>query len=94
MMKVMKEERIHEDVCRTVEFDPTSNLLCTSSFDQTVSICESKSLKTVATFKGHQDKVISAKWHPFYPFIISASLDKEVKIITDENFMASYRKRN
>jgi len=40
----------------------------------------------------HTDRVVLAKWHPFYPIILSTSADKTARIFAPRKFIEAQEK--
>lgn len=73
-----------------MEFDPTANYICTSSFDKTIKIYDLNLEKVINTIDKHTDKAVLSKWHPFYPFILSTSADKTARLYITKDFLETY----
>ena len=81
---------LHSDDCRSVEFDPSGRFAVSASFDQSVKILDSSSGKVVSNLEYHEDRVVLAKWHPFFPLLVSTSADCRVKVFSARRFVDTY----
>jgi len=100
--KIIDEIKIHEADCRlfrfycsnigrSVEFDAYSGLLATSSFDATIGIYDVNERMMKNRIQNHTDRVVLAKWHPFYPVILSTSADTTARLFAPKKFMEGFR---
>ena len=72
----------HLSEVRSTDFTAEGRYLATASFDGNISLidtCRMDQLEIVKTLK-HQDKVVSVKWHPFMPLLVSTSADKTARV--------------
>ena len=90
MAEPLKIISIHEEDCRSVEFDPSGRYFASTSFDNTCKIYDTSTDKVVSTLTAHTDRVVLAKWHPFFPILISTSADSQVKAYASKNFVETY----
>ena len=90
MSQPSKTVTIHSDDCRSVEFDPSCRYFASTSFDQTCKLYDIANQKVTATLKAHVDKIVLAKWHPFFPLLISTSADGTVKVFASKTFLDAY----
>jgi WD40 repeat protein len=74
---------------RSVEFDAYSGLIATSSFDSTIAIYDINKRAVKTRITNHTDRVVLAKWHPFYPMILSTSADSTARLFAPSSFMES-----
>lgn len=81
---------IHTDDCRSVEYDPSCRYTASTSFDLTTKIFDTASSKVVASLEYHTDRVVLAKWHPFFPILLSTSADCQVKVFASRSFIDMY----
>ena len=82
--------QIHDDDCRSVEFDPSAKFFASTSFDNTCKVYDILSDQVVTTINAHRDRVVLAKWHPFFPIMLSTSADGQVKVFASKNFIENY----
>jgi WD40 repeat protein len=56
--------------------------LASAGFDSQIVITDTSYLDNLTTIKTlhHDDKVVSVKWHPFLPLLLSTSADKSARI--------------
>jgi len=76
---------------RSVEFDSSSGLIVTSSFDATIGIYDLNNERLLNRISSHTDRVVLAKWHPFYPVILSTSADTTARLFAPQKFVESLR---
>ncbi|KAF1328214.1 Wd40 repeat protein, partial [Globisporangium splendens] len=77
----------HHDECRAISWSPDGVWLLSSSFDGTICVLQTNtsannSLRAMASYHQHQDKVLQAQWHPTRPAIVTSGADKFVKLWT------------
>uniref|UniRef100_K3W5X2 Uncharacterized protein n=1 Tax=Globisporangium ultimum (strain ATCC 200006 / CBS 805.95 / DAOM BR144) TaxID=431595 RepID=K3W5X2_GLOUD len=77
----------HHDECRAISWSPDGAWLLSSSFDGTICVMQantsaSNSLRAMASYHQHQDKVLQAQWHPTKPAVVTSGADKFVKLWT------------
>jgi len=82
--------QIHNDDCRSVEYDPSCKYFASTSFDQTCKIYDIQSGQVTSTLKSHSDRVVLAKWHPFFPILLTTSADCQVKLFAAQDFIDTY----
>eukprot|EP00743_Colponemidia_sp_Colp-15_P004540 GILK01004894.1.p1 GENE.GILK01004894.1~~GILK01004894.1.p1 ORF type:complete len:854 (+),score=139.34 GILK01004894.1:105-2666(+) len=78
--KIVTQFTHHQQDCRSVDFSANGRWLVTSSFDGTVGVVDVWTRRSATSLQAHQDRVISAKWHPKIPLIISTSADRTVRV--------------
>lgn len=81
---------IHSDDCRSVEFDPSGKYTVSTSFDLSTKIYDTVGGKVVTSLEYHSDRIVLAKWHPFFPIILSTSADCQCKVFASRSFIDSY----
>lgn len=72
----------HTQEVRGVSFTVDGKYLASASFDHQIIITDTSDLDNLNNVKTltHDDKVVSVKWHPFMPLLLSTSADKTAKI--------------
>lgn len=76
----MNDVKAHEKEARSVSFSFDGKYLATGGFDSCINIMDlTENLKIVKTLK-HNNKVISVKWHPHYPLLLSTSADRSARV--------------
>ena len=65
---------------RTVCFSPDGKYLISGGFDNKIKIYDILNNFNLASELEHNDKVVSVKWHPDLPLIVSTSADKTARI--------------
>eukprot|EP00357_Protocruzia_adherens_P010867 CAMPEP_0115023134 /NCGR_PEP_ID=MMETSP0216-20121206/32147_1 /TAXON_ID=223996 /ORGANISM="Protocruzia adherens, Strain Boccale" /LENGTH=807 /DNA_ID=CAMNT_0002396315 /DNA_START=140 /DNA_END=2566 /DNA_ORIENTATION=- len=76
---LIQDYTYHSKDCRGVEFSSDGNWLCSASFDNTVAVLNLKTNKP-EMIRNHTDRVVSVKWHPLYPILLSTSADKTARL--------------
>ena len=77
---VIKEIYDHNKEVRSVAFSPDGKYLLSGSFDSTIKIYDiNNNFNNIGKLE-HGDKVVSCKWHPEIPLIVSTSADKTARV--------------
>jgi len=71
---------------RTVCFSPDGKFLISGGFDNKIKIYDILNNFNLASELEHNDKVVSVKWHPDLPIIVSTSADKTARIWSPTNY--------
>ena len=79
--KLFSKFTFHTQECRSVEFSSNSAWLATGSFDGSLGLVE-VSKGQVFKFENHSDKIVSVRWHPTLPILLSTSADKTARIFS------------
>ena len=79
--KLYSKFTFHTMECRSVEFSSNAAWLATGSFDCSLGIVE-VSKGQVFKFDHHSDKIVSVRWHPTLPILLSTSADKTARIFS------------
>ena len=79
--RLFSKHNFHRESCRSVEFSCNAQWLASASFDQTVGLT---SIETGQSYRiqEHSGKVVSARWHPALPLILSTSADKTARVFS------------
>jgi len=64
----------HSSECRSVEFSCDNKWIASASFDYSIGILNNET-KAFTSVKKHTDRVVSVKWHPYLPILLSTSAD-------------------
>jgi WD40 repeat protein len=82
MRKCLVQSIIHSQEARGVSFTVDGKYLASAGFDSQIIITDTSDLDNLTTVKSleHDDKVVSVKWHPFLPLLLSTSADKTARI--------------
>jgi len=65
---------------RSVSFSPDGRYLSSASFDAKIKIFDVENSFNLIGELEHFDRVVSVKWHPEVPMLISTSADKTARI--------------
>ena len=77
---VIKEIYEHNEEVRSVAFSPDGKYLLSGSFDSKIKIYDiNNDFNNIGELE-HGDKVVSCKWHPEIPLIISTSADRTARV--------------
>ena len=77
---VIKEIYQHNVEVRSVAFSPDGKYLLSGSFYSTIKIYDiNNNCNNIGKLE-HGDKVVSCKWHPEIPLIVSTSADKTARV--------------
>ena len=71
---------------RSVSFSPDGKFLLSSSFDHKIKLFDVNNDFNLLGTLEHEDKVVSAKWHPDIPIIIYTSADKSARVWIPQNY--------
>lgn len=72
----------HSQEARGVSFNVDGKYLASAGFDGQIIITDTSDLNKLTTVKTlqHNDKVVSVRWHPHMPLLLSTSADKSVRV--------------
>jgi WD40 repeat protein len=68
-----------------VSFSPDGRYLVSGSFDNKIKLFDVENSFDLIGELEHSDRVVSCKWHPEVPILISTSADKTAKIWIPDN---------
>ena len=74
------KENTQQKEVRGLAFSPDGKYLITGGFDNKVKIYAIKNNFNLAGELEHNDKVVSVKWHPDLPILVSTSADKTARL--------------
>ena len=77
---ILKQSYEHNSEIRSINFSPDGKYLITGSFDHKIKIFDVGNNFEVMGELEHNDKVVSCKWHPEIPMILSTSADKTARV--------------
>ena len=77
---VIKEIYEHNEQIRSVAFSPDGKYLLSGAFDAKIKIYDVYNNFNIIGEIEHGDKVVSCKWHPEIPLIVSTSADKTARV--------------
>ena len=83
---VIKEIYGHNEQIRSVAFSPDGKYLLSGAFDAKIKIYDVKNNFNFVGEIEHNDKVVSCKWHPEIPLIVSTSADKTARVWIPSKF--------
>lgn len=72
----------HSQEVRGVSFTLDGKYLASAGFDHQIVITDTSDLDNLNNVKTlqHDDKVVSVRWHPFMPLLLSTSADKTARV--------------
>mmetsp|Transcript_12878 Transcript_12878/g.18816 ORF Transcript_12878/g.18816 Transcript_12878/m.18816 type:complete len:657 (+) Transcript_12878:11-1981(+) len=79
--KLFSKYCYHADECRSVEFSSDTKWLASASFDHSIGIVD-MAQGTTCKLDYHEDRVVSIKWHPYLPILLSTSADRTARIFS------------
>lgn len=78
--QIIREIKTHNNKIRALSFSMDGKYLAVGSYDSTINIYDvDKSFNLVKTFN-HSNQVVSLKWHPEVPLLVSTSADNSAVI--------------
>lgn len=82
MRKCIVQSQPHQSEARGVSFNVDGKYLASAGFDGQIVITDTSDLDNLAPVKTlqHEDKVVSVKWHPHLPLLLSTSADKTARV--------------
>jgi len=78
--KLFGKFKHHNADCRSVEFSSDNKWLISASFDNSIGIVDMNHNQTFK-IEPHDDKVVSAKWHPYLPILLSTGADRTARVL-------------
>lgn len=70
---------VHQDECRSLDFDLSGRYLLSCSFDRSLAVVDTETGLLVDQFVGHSDKAITARWHPVdSDLVVSSGADRRL----------------
>ena len=83
---VIKEIYEHNEQIRSVAFSPDGKYLLSGAFDAKIKIYDVNNNFNYIGELEHGDKVVSCKWHPEIPLIVSTSADRTARVWIPSKF--------
>ena len=82
MRKCLAVQKAHTAETRGVTFSVDGKYLASAGFDSQIVITDTSDLDNLVPVKTltHDDRVVSVKWHPFLPMLLSTSADKTARV--------------
>uniref|UniRef100_A0A7S3IKE1 Uncharacterized protein n=1 Tax=Strombidium inclinatum TaxID=197538 RepID=A0A7S3IKE1_9SPIT len=80
--QVISHNRLHDGEVRGVSYMANGRYLASAGFDNKVVISDTSDVSNLQVVKTleHDDKVVSVRWHPCLPILLSTSADKSARI--------------
>ena len=82
MRQCMVHEKLHNAEVRGISQSADGRYLASAGFDKNINITDTINFQNINIVKtlDHDDKVVSVKWHPYLPLLLSTSADKSARI--------------
>ena len=82
MQQCFAHQKLHSKEVRGVSYSVDGYFVASASYDSQVHISDTVNLEKISVVKTleHEDKVVSVKWHPYLPLLLSTSADKTARI--------------
>lgn len=77
--KLQSKFSYHTSDCRAVEFSADANWLVSASFDSTIGVMDVNK-GAMRRITDHTDRVVSVRWHPYLPIVLSTSADRTARV--------------
>ncbi|CAG9323575.1 unnamed protein product [Blepharisma stoltei] len=77
--KLFNKYSYHLAECRGVDFSADRKWLVSCSFDRSIKVLDMAN-GTTYRLEYHDDRVVSVRWHPYLPILVSTSADKTARI--------------
>ena len=79
--KLYSKYTYHSGECRSVDFSCNAQWLSTGSFDSSIGLVNITE-GSVFKLEPHMERIVSTKWHPSLPILLSTSADKTARIFS------------
>ena len=82
MRKSFANQVLHSQQVRGVSYSVDGNYVASAGYDGAIHISETINLEKMRVVKtlNHDDKVVSVKWHPYLPLLLSSGADRTARI--------------
>jgi WD40 repeat protein len=82
MRKCFANQILHSQQVRGVSYSVDGNYVASAGYDGAIHISETINLEKMRVVKtlNHDDKVVSVKWHPYLPLLLSSGADRTARI--------------
>ena len=84
MRKCLTHQKVHQGEARGVSYSADGRFVASAGFDKNIVIADTMNENELQVVKclEHDDRVVSVRWHPYLPLLISTSADKSARIWT------------
>lgn len=83
MRRCQRIQKIHQGEVRGVSYSADGRYVASAGFDKNINISDTLNEEiSVVKVLEHDDRVVSVRWHPYLPLLISTSADKSARIWT------------
>jgi WD40 repeat protein len=82
MRKCMSNQKMHSAEVRGISYSGDGRFVASAGFDKNIVISDTLDYENISVVKAleHDDKVVSVRWHPELPLLLSTSADKSARI--------------
>ena len=82
MRQCMANQKMHQAEVRGISYSADGRFVASAGFDKNIVISDTLDLDNLSVVKAleHDDKVVSVRWHPILPLLLSTSADKSARI--------------
>ena len=82
MRQCLSHQKLHQGEIRGVSYSADGRYVASAGFDKAINLTDTLNFENMSVVKTleHDDKVVSVKWHPYLPLLISTSADKTARI--------------
>ena len=71
---------MHSQQVMGVSYSTDGNYVASASYDGTIQISDATQQMQVVKTLHHDDKVVSVRWHPILPLLLSSGADKTARV--------------